>query len=359
MHILEEFFSHSPKNDFFYPRKTILPESGSFSLYGARGTGKTSLIVDFTRNLPANSYLYIDCQDPLFAMEDIGSSEIELFMQEEEIDTLILDHYFDRFLEYLPKVKRVVTVSRTLPKNPPGKILELFPLDYEEFLGFDRGISAENSFNRFIRVGGLPSLSRTSPAAAQLGLRNFFYEKFDPQESRLLLVLSRFHGKRITAHHIYTFAKEYFRISKDWVYKTLERFKEEKVILFAGDEKGRHPRMFLYDFALGRYLNKTQPFAVTFESMIALALFKHKIEFHYTGSTGGYMLPEFDIAVFPAPFQNKEAFERRIKNQRRSRFGQKACVVTVSERYSFEHRGVVFEALPFYEWSILSEKEIL
>jgi hypothetical protein len=117
--------------------------------------------------------------------------------------------------------------------------------------------------------------------------------------------------------------------------------------------------MLLYDFALGRYLNKTQPFAVTFDSMIALALFKHGIDFRYSAAMGCYVLPQTGEMIFPAPFQNKEMFENRIKTIIKGKKTGTGYIVTISERYSFFHGEIRFEALPFYEWSILSEKDTL
>jgi len=115
--------------------------------------------------------------------------------------------------------------------------------------------------------------------------------------------------------------------------------------------------MFLYDFALTRYLNKSQSFAVTFDSMIALALFKHKIRF-LSAASAGYYLPDKKEFVLALPFEDKEQFKSRADTLCKH-FDPggvtKVSLVTVSNRYTFSYCGILFEALPFYEWSILNE----
>jgi len=115
-------------------------------------------------------------------------------------------------------------------------ILEyLGQLKDRKWLGFDRSHSPTLAFNRFLKLGTLPALGRSTPASAVLRLRELFYEMFDDAESRLLLILARFQGRRVTTHQIYTTAREYFRISKDWTYATLKRFEEEKLLFFVPD----------------------------------------------------------------------------------------------------------------------------
>ena len=358
MDILEHFYDLKPRNDLFHPRKLQLPGSGSFALFGARATGKSALILEWLRERPDESWLYLDAQDPVFALEDIDVELLEGYLEEEGIRTLVIDHWYEGFLERLPEAEELILISRNLPETLPFPRYELFPLDYEEFLGFDRGHSPTLTFNRFLRVGTLPALSRTPPASVSLRLRSLFYEMFDDAESRLLLILARFQGRRVTAHQIYTTAREYFRISKDWTYAALRRFREEKLIFFIPEaEKGSGKKLILYDFLLTRYLNKRQPFPVTFDAMVALALIKHGFPFVSMG-TLGYRLEGREEIVLPAAFENEEQFWRRAQSNYgafRRAGASRVTVVSVSNRYSFRIGAIEFEALPFYEWSILNE----
>ena len=358
MDILDHFYDLKPRNDLFHPRKLQLPEQGSFHLYGARATGKTALILEWLRGRPDESWLYLDAQDPAFALEDIDVELLEGYLAEESISTLVIDHWYEGFLERLPRADELILLSRLPAPDLPLPAYELFPLDYEEFLGFDRGHSPTLTFNRFLKVGTLPALSRTPPPSVSLRLRELFYEMFDDAESRLLLILARFQGRRVTAHQIYTTAREYFRISKDWTYATLKRFEEEKLLFFIPEaERGSGKKLILYDFLLTRYLNKRQPFPVTFDALVALALIKHGFPFQAVGPLG-YRLEEWESLVLPAPFESEEQFWTRAQ-QRYGAFRKagvkRVAVVTVSNRFEFRIGEIAFEALPFYEWSILNE----
>ena len=357
MHLLEYFQELRPQNHTFYPRKLQLPEDCPFVLEGARGVGKTTLILAYLQELPEEVWLYIDCQDPIFALEDIDSDTLESFIREEEIETVVLDHYYEGFLEHLPDCFQLILVSREPQTASSLPRLTLYPLDYEEFLSFDRGTSPESSFNHFLRAGTLPVVSPIHPQAFPLMMRHFFYASFDEDESRLMLILARYQGRRVTTHQLYTYAKESFRISKDWIYRTIKRFTQEGLILFVEDTEGKGARkMILYDFALSKYLSKSQPFPITFDAMVVLALFKHDIPFKALG-IHGYLIHSNQL-VIPSAFENEESFWQKAYNK--IHLYQKhhithITIVTVSNQYSFRLNDILFEAMPFYEWSILNE----
>ncbi len=359
MHILEYFFNIRIQNTTFFPRKLLLPEEESFHLCGARGVGKTSLIVDYLQSLPKESWLYLDCQDPVFALEDIDSDHLNAFLDEEEISTLVLDHYYEGFLETLPEATQLIIVSRRPLAQLTFPVYELYGLDYEEFLSFDRDHTPTASFNRFLKVGTLPAMARWELAALDTTLRPFFFASFDEDESRMMLILARYQGHRVTTHQLYRYAREYFRISKDRVYSTIKRFEEEKLIFFIEDVEGKGARkMILYDYALARYLSKEQPFPVTFDALTALALIKHDFAFAAIGNRG-YLLLDRTL-VLPAPFETEEqvwTYAYNRINFYRQHAVTHVWIVTVSNRFTFVLRGIAFEGIPFYEWSVVNEQE--
>ena len=358
MHLLTYFYALAPQNNLYLDRKLQLPEDLSFILTGARGTGKSALILEYLDTLPKEVWLYIDCQDPIFALEDIDSSTLEAFIKEEEIETVVLDHYYDGFLEQLPRCFQLILVSREKLLSLQLPHYTLYPLDYEEFLSFDRGSSSSSSFNRFLRAGTLPVATSIHPSALSQQMRTFFYQSFDEDESRLMLILARYQGHRVTIHQLYTHAKEYFRISKDWIYRTIKRFTDEGLILFVEDSEGKGARkMILYDFALSKYLSKAQPFPITFDAIVVLALFKHTIPFRALG-IHGYLVHDNTLVV-PSAFEDEKSFWKKAYNKislYKNSHIRKVTIVTVSNSYQFTLNEIMFEAMPFYEWSILNEE---
>jgi len=355
VHLLESFFTIQVQNTTFSPRKLTLPDTGSFHLYGARGVGKSTLIIDYLQSLPEESWLYLDCQDPIFALEDIDSNHLNAFLEEEAITTLVLDHYYEGFLETLPGPTQLIIISRIIQPQLSFPSYELYGLDYEEFLSFDRDHTPTTSFNRFLKVGTLPAMAQRELTALDTTLRPFFFASFDEDESRMMLILARYQGHRVTTHQLYRYAREYFRISKDRVYRTVKRFEEEKLIFFIEDIEGKGARkMILYDYALSRYLSKEQPFPVTFDALIALALIKHGHAFVTTGNRG-YLLDH--TLILPAPFDTEEQTWTYVYN--RVNFYRKHAIahvwiVTVSNQFTFTLGGILFEGIPFYEWSIVN-----
>ncbi len=354
--LLEYFNTNRPENTIFHSRKLVLPERGSFQVVGARGVGKSALVIEYLQSLSSLDWLYIDCQDPIFALEDIDSALLEQFILEESIDTVVLDHYYEGFLESLPRSVQLILVSRRRLAEVELPTLELFGLDYEEFLSFERDSSPTNSFNSFFKVGTLPLATHKDASALNSAMRQFFYASFGEDESRLMLILARFQGRRLTTHQIYTYAKEYFRISKDWIYRTIKRFEEEKLIFFIEDIDVKGARkMIVYDYALSRYLAKEQPFAITFDAMIALALVKHGFEFSSFGGQGYIVGSEL---VSPSPFDSEEQAWKKSYNlaTKYHKIGIKhVWLITISEHYRFELGDISFEGIPFYEWSVVNE----
>jgi hypothetical protein len=355
--LIEHFFETKLKNGIFYPRKIELPRDNSFCLFGARGVGKSSLIIDFL-NMQSREYLYIDAQDPIFALESINIEKLESFIEQERIEILVIDHYFNGFLESFPEIRQLILVSREPIRDSNMESLNLLPLDYEEFLGFDKTLSTSVAFNHFIKLGTLPKVARNSPHSYQLKLKESLFEKFNEMEIRLLSIIAKFHSKRVSTYQIYTVAREYFKISKDWTYRTIKMFQREQIVyIFDEVEAKGAKKIVLFDFVLAKYLNKNIIFFQIFDSMVSLALTKHRFRF-LTFKNIGYYISERKRVVVLAPFETKEQFIRRaesiITDLERLKV-ESVAVVTITNRYSFDLGEVTFEALPFFEWSILNE----
>jgi predicted AAA+ superfamily ATPase len=351
MNILDKFYSFSPKNEKFYPRKLKLPKNESFILTGPRGSGKSALIFNYLQNLNKNDYLYIDCLDPLFILEELQSDILEDFIRQENIKTLILDHFYEGFLETFPKVEHLIIVSKDLI-NLNLKKYFLFPLDFEEFINFEPHLSQASVFTQFSKKGSLPKIAISNNY--QIAQKEFFFEKFDAQEGKVMLILSLFQAKITTPHQIYQKAKDYFKISKDWLYKTIKNYEKEGVIFQIPTlNKGFGKKLIIYDFAFSNYLNKYQTFLTTLDSIIAIALIKKRKNIVASNLPLGYLMQNEFILI--APFDSEESFWIKAQNN----FGfftknkiKKITVITVSNSFEFNIKNISFSALPFYEWVV-------
>ena len=360
MDLLQHYQNQHPLNEFYLPRKAQIPQSDKINLYGVRGSGKTTLILEYLLEYDEEELLYIDCQDPNLRFTPLDSTPIQAFIQKNSLKLLILDHYEPSLLGHLPQVEQIILITRVALDLEGFSSLELFPLDYEEFLVFERGSSQTTSFNHFLKLGTLPIMAGSTKNGI-ITLSSFFKSRFDTQEQSLLILLAHYQTKHITTNQLYTYAKERFKVSKDWLYKTIKLFQREGIIYFIDDayQKGGK-KLVLFDFVFAKYLTMGQPFITQFDTMIALALLKHHIAFETLG-IHGYINTHNEL-IIPAPFESEES----IWKKSHSKFAlykkyniNKVTIVTVANQYSYEIEEITFEAMPFYEWSILNEDEII
>ncbi len=358
MKLLEYYQNQRYVTVNYVPRKCQLPHKGDINLYGARGSGKTTIILDLIQEENEDTTLYIDLEDPNLIFNTLSTLSLQKYIDREGITLLILDHYTEGYLPYFPNVERLIVLSR-IPLHHKDLIpVELFPLDYEEFLAFESSASQSSGFNHFLRSGTLPMIARSQKTNIQV-MKNFLKSSFDANEQRLLLVLAQHHTKHLTIHQIYTFAKEKFKVSKDWLYKTMKLFTEEKLVLFIEDRYQKSgKKMLLFDFAFAKYLTIGQPFILQFDTMIALALVKHGIEVQTLGIHG--YVTKNDELIIPAPFESEESLW--VKSQSKfsiyKKYGiQKVTIVTVANTYEYHIEKLYFEAIPFNEWSIINAEE--
>jgi predicted AAA+ superfamily ATPase len=357
MDLLEQYHEHPPLNDHFILRKTTIPSQGDVNLFGARGCGKTALILDYLQQQDTHT-LYIDLEDPNLILTTLDTLPLQAYIEEYSITTLILDHYEEGMLDTFPIVDRLIVVSRIPLQQKHFTPLHLFPLDYEEFIAFEPAASGTVAFNHFLKTGTLPAMARHTKSTA-LPMKQFFQQQFSPNEQSLILMLARYNAQPMTIHQIYSFTKEYFRISKDFVYSAIKRFEQEGLLYFIDNGiKRSGKKMILYDFAFVKYLTASQPFGTQFDTMIALTLIKHGIKFKTLG-VHGYLTDTGEL-IIPAPFDSEEGFWVKAQNKFSlfKKYGiNKVTIVSVANSYDFSIEQMFFEAIPFNEWSIAHAEE--
>ena len=358
MNLLEYYQNQLPTSENFIPRKLQLPSKVDINLYGVRGAGKTSIILDYLCEEESKDVLYIDIEDPNLIFNTLETLTLQQYIDRNQIKILVLDHYEEGLLSHFPNVLRLIIITRVSLKDKNFTPIELFPLDYEEFLAFESTSSQNRGFNHFLRSGTLPLLARSQKTGTQ-AMKIFFHSSFDKQEQKLLLLLAQHHTKHLTIHQIYTFAKEKFKVSKDWLYRTIKQFNEEKLILFINDRYQKSgKKMLLFDFAFAKYLTLGQPFILQFDTMIALALMKHHIGVQ-TLSIHGYITENNEL-IIPAPFESEESLWVKSQNKFSiyKKYGiKKVTIITVANSYEYTIDKLHFEALPFDEWSVINDEE--
>ncbi len=351
MEILEYFYQNMPLNENFVPRKCALDDHSRINLFGARGAGKSALALDYLANLNKKNILYIDLDDPNILFASLGS--LQNFINEHDIETLVLDHYNDKNIS-LPKVKQLIIISREPMDDDDFMQIKLTPLDFEEFLAFENSAHSSAGFSHYLKIGSLPQFAALH-RAAPFDTKEFLKSKFSAEEMRLLGFLALFATKQISINQIYTRCKEYFKISKDWLYKTMERLQAEGVIHLVEDyQPSASKKLVFYDNAVTKYLNRNLTFIMLYEQAVVLELLKRDEEICSFYNLG-YLYTDGVLTIL-APFDSEEAVWAKCqKNISKIKLAEihDAKIITVANSYEYIIDGIRFEAMPFYEWSLV------
>ena len=358
MQLLEYFYNRNNEVRNYQPRKFNIPNGDKIFIYGSPSSGKTSLVLDYLMDLEQEEVLYIDFKDPKFAFRDIMEEDVEGFVEANEINYLVLDHYEHEYFEEFPKVKQLIILSADIYEYAPSfKKLQLPLLDYEEFFSFQKRGTEKQIFNLYLRQGTIPQLAINDAPKEQLFL-NFIRSHFTESEQKLLGVLAHFNGLSVTTHQLYTHAKERYKISKDLIYKQIKEFEDKYIITFVYDiENPKQKKLLFFDFALAKYLTLTQSFPKQFETMIALSLLKHKISFKAFGLNS--YITNLDYLILPTPFETEESFWKKAHNKftlYKKQKIKKVYIITIASNFEFSIEDIVFEGLPFYEWVVINDE---
>jgi hypothetical protein len=358
MQLLEYFYDRNNSITNYHQRKQNIPNSNRVLLYGSPASGKSYLVLDYLMSYNSEETLYIDFRDPKFQFRDMMEEDIEGFIEANEIEILVLDHYTHEYFPRVPDVKKLIIISDYFyDYGDEFQNLEIPLLDYEEFFSFQKRGTETQVFNQFLRQGTLPQLAIETKPKEQL-FYSFVESHFCKSQQRLLGILAHFNTSTVTTHQLYTYAKERYKISKDLIYRQIKELKQRGVIRFISDAINPNAnKLIFFDFALAKYLTLTQGFPKQFDTMIALSLIKHRVEFKSFGISG--YLTERRELIIPAPFESEESFWKKAHSKfitYKIAGVEKVYIVTITAQYRFEIENIEFEALPFYEWVVINDE---
>ncbi len=350
---LEAFYESAPKAVGFIERKTEIP-SHTLNLYGAPKSGKSWLVLDYLSKIARKKRLYIDLRDLRIDKEAL-QTELQGFIEENSIECVVLDHY-DGSIR-MPRCRQTILVTESpFTDNPMMPLLELTPLDFEEYLAFEkRHLHLEHSFSLYLRTGALPAMAGVHESLLTLALHENIRAIF-PSQNELLLFkhLSRYQGKPVTANQLYTAIKRKHRVSKDWLYKTLDSFRERRIVSWVPkyNQPKAAKRVVFYDFALPSSLYFEKSLMGQLYSLAAARLRKREIEPFYTDKLDLFD-PVSRQTVLLSPFASQEKtaakISRLIDEIDLYRI-EEVTVLTVSNSFGFTFENTKIKALPFYEW---------
>jgi predicted AAA+ superfamily ATPase len=151
--LLQELYKTDIHLDKFHFRKVYLKDE-SYQINGITQSGKSKLVKNYLLGLKKNTYLYIDCNDIRINIQELNNS-LTKFCNLNKIDTLVLDNYMQEIK--IANVSQLILCCETTLNIDYLTTLQLYPLDYEEFLAYEHKYDS-TALNDFFQLGGFPSM---------------------------------------------------------------------------------------------------------------------------------------------------------------------------------------------------------
>lgn len=351
LNLLEEFYKTDLHIDKFHDRKVYI-EDKSYQIIGITQSGKTKLVKNHLLSLKKNSYLYIDCNDIRINIHDLNKNLVD-FCSSNKIDVLALDNYKPK-INFI-NISQLIISSEINYKITELESLQLYPLDYEEFLAYEHKYDS-SALNHFFQLGGLPSMHKV-----HLDERNTYIQKhlkatLESIEFDILILCARFMSQKVSAFSIYERLKNIRKISKDKLYKSFDTLIEKNYIhlLEKFEHKKATKKIYLCDISFKSALSIDKHFGRLFENMIYLELLKSRVNCYYDEGIDFY-IPSSSQVILCMPFTDERALFKRVEKIEAFIFTHhiaKITAITMNKEGSISHPLSSIEMLPFDIWAL-------
>jgi len=366
--LLEEFYKTDLYIDKFHDRKVFLevPEyklnsSGkiqtvisakSYQINGISQSGKTKLVKHYLLGLKKSSYIYIDCNDIRIDFSELNAN-LSKFCIANKIDVLVLDNYCSE-INFINVSQLIITSEIHLDIDLLQSI-QIYPLDYEEFLAYEHKYDS-SALNHFFQLGGFPSMHKIHSDNRNIYIQRTLKYTLNDIEFDIIKFVSKMMSLKISAYTIYERLKNIRKISKDKLYKSYESLISKNYIHTL--EKFEHSRatkkIYLCDISLRGALTVDKHFGRLFENMVYLELLKSNVVCFYDDEIDFY-LPNSQEIILCMPFTDERALFKKLEQIEAFIFThniKKITSITMNKEGSISHPLSDVEMLPFDIWAI-------
>jgi len=341
------------------PRDISIKENVDVIISGITQSGKTSLVFDYLKNID-KQFVYVDFD--LFQNIEIGLDKVEQILKKEDIKVLVLDIYDLGILEHLNKFIdrgfQIIIISWSMFKFEKFENINMFPLNFEEFISFKSGVeNIEHSFLRYSQTGGFPIFAKYSDEFLFKQVKRLLYFALSEFEINVLKNIAEYSGNARTVLNIYSSLKRTRKISKDKLYKSFDKLVGiGYIISIVEHEKNINKRFYLIDHALQNSFESERNFSRLFENMVISELWKRKkIGCFYKRID--FFIDDEKKAILSLPFIAIETLKRRISKNIldiKHLGTEKIEVITMDLETTFTFQDIEIEAIKFSRWALLN-----
>jgi len=349
--LLEELYKTDIHLDKFHFRKVYL-ENLSYQINGISQSGKTKLVKNHLLGLKKNTYLYIDCDDIRIDIDKLNKN-LAKFCNLHKINTLVLDNYIEDIK--IVNVPQLIICCEAHLEMVYLQSIQLYPLDYEEFLAYEHKYDS-TALNHFFQLGGFPSQHKVHNDERNIYIQKTLKYALDEMEFDIIVLCAKYMAQKLSAFSIYERLKQTKKVSKDKLYKSYKSLCNKNYIHQL--EKTSHPKatkkIYLCDISLKSALSLDKHFGKLFENMIYLELLKNNIECFYDDGIDFY-LPKNDEVILGMPFADERTLFKKMEAIEAFIFTyqiKKVTAVTMSREGSVSHPLSKVEMIPFDIWAL-------
>ena len=349
--LLEEFYKTDLNLEKFHFRKLFLEEK-SYQINGITHSGKSKLIKNYLLGLKKNSYLYINCSDIRIDIE-LLNEQLGSFCNKNRINILVLDNYIESIK--FPNISQLIIASQKKHEIDSLIPLQLYPLDYEEFLAYEHKYDS-SALNHFFQLGGFAHMHKISADERVLNIQKMLKTALDDIAFDILRLCAKFTSQKLSAFTIYERLKLNRKISKDKLYKSFENLVSMNYIHLLkklGSPKAVK-KVYLCDISLKSALTIEKNFSKLFENMVYLELLKSGRESYYEDKIDFY-LPQSDEIILCKPFVDERKLFKRLESIESFLFSysvKKVTIISMNKETTVSHPLSKVEIIPFDIWAL-------
>ena len=349
--LLEEFYKTDLSLEKYHFRKLFL-EDKSYQINGITHSGKSKLVKNHLLGLKKSSYLYINCNDIRINI-DILNKSLNSFCNRNKIDVLVLDNYIEDIK--FANVSQLIITSEIHYKIDVLETLQLYPLDYEEFLAYEHKYDS-SALNHFFQLGGFAHMHKVSADERNLNIQKMLRFALDDIEFDIIKLCAKFMTQKLSAYTIYERLKLTRKISKDKLYKSFDGLVHKNYIHLL--EKFAHARatkkVYLCDTSLKTALSIEKNFGNFFENMVYLELLKSQTECYYDDEIDFY-LPQTHEIILCKPLVDERRLFKKLESIEAFIFThsiEKVTAISMNKEGSLSHPLAVVEIVPYDIWAL-------
>ncbi len=349
--LLEQYYRLDLTSNHYIDRKLNL-DFNSCQINGISLSGKSELLKAYLLTCKKGRYLYLNARDTRIDIKELNLV-FQKFITEYDIDIIAIDNYVKDIK--LPKAKQILITSTTYIDIDFLPAKTLFPFDFEEFLASGKRYDS-TAISAFLQIGGLPAIGHLSIENRIEFIQSRFYNTLGALKFEILTQTSKYLGQRISTFNLYQRLKQTIKVSKDKLYIA------HKELIFEGylhtlsqyDNKNAVKKVYLCDIIFKHTLSLQKNFAMLFENIVFLELFKHNIECYYAEKIEFY-LPDENKIILCIPFADERMVFKKIEAIESFIFSYQILnieCVTMSKEGFLSHPISKIEMIPFDRWAL-------